>query len=250
MLLPRGVERVVEEADLPVRARRPELLLQPRELRLVHVVAVQREEARAALGRLERVVALAAHVEPGVEALIRVVVVAERRVELDSGVEQRAVGLLELPAVVAWIVAPVDVVSQHEHELEWEIRPPLRQQARDVVLARLAGAAVADHRESQRPLLQRQRERCRGGRGGGRRYGRRARRQQRAEQQESGDRLRRAHGGDAHPTISFRKSTTRLACESWRIRWPPTKRYSSGSGSFGSLARRSGGTVDSGAPSG
>ena len=70
-----------------------------------------------------------------------------------------------------------------------------------------------------------------------------------ARQRQEQGRLHRprAHG---HATVSFRKSTTRLASESSRIRWPPTKRYSSGSGSFGSFASRSGGTIDSGAPSG
>ena len=48
VLVARRVERVMEERDLPVGAARRQLLLQPGELGLVHVVAVEREE-RAAL---------------------------------------------------------------------------------------------------------------------------------------------------------------------------------------------------------
>jgi hypothetical protein len=53
---------MVEEGDLPVRAARRQLLFQPVGLRLVHVVAVEREETDARL-RPERVEALAVHVE-------------------------------------------------------------------------------------------------------------------------------------------------------------------------------------------
>jgi hypothetical protein len=69
----RRVRRSTSDPPPVVGAR--ELFFDPLQLRLVHVVAVQREEACVAL--LERVEAFAIHVERLVEALCRVVVVAQ-----------------------------------------------------------------------------------------------------------------------------------------------------------------------------
>src|SRR5687767_7532260 len=64
----RRVQRVMKEAYLPVAARARELLLEPLELRFVHVVAIQREEANSVLW-FEGVESLAAHIEEFVPLL-------------------------------------------------------------------------------------------------------------------------------------------------------------------------------------
>jgi hypothetical protein len=90
---------------------------------------VSSEEAHAALGQLrypafgrpEGVVTLASHVEELVEALVRVVVIAEAGAEDHSGVEERLVGGLELARHLRGGVRPVDVVADHDHEIEGEL---------------------------------------------------------------------------------------------------------------------------------
>ena len=168
------VQGVVEEGDLPVGARGRELLRQPVELRLVQVAGVEREEAHAPLGHvrgsapglLERVVALASHVEGLVEAFGRVVVVAEHGTEDDSRVEERPVGRLELAPHPRGVVRPVDVVAEQEHEGEGEqaverghllrhVDPPLR-----------VPPHVADHGESNGAVGSRHGERADDGRSG------------------------------------------------------------------------------------
>ena len=64
----------------------------------VQVGDLEREEADVLLRRLERVIELAVHVEQRRRCCSRVVVVAERGVELDAVIEQRLVGDLELRA--------------------------------------------------------------------------------------------------------------------------------------------------------
>src|SRR5688572_16895347 len=78
------IQRVVEERDLPVGTRGTQFFVEPLELLTRHVVAVEREQAdtgTAKLVLLERVEALAVHVETLVVNLIRVVVIAQGRVE-------------------------------------------------------------------------------------------------------------------------------------------------------------------------
>src|SRR5262245_42504308 len=67
----RRVEWVMEEADLPVGSAGRQLLLEPVQLGLVHVVAIEGEEPDAKLWP-ERVEPLAVHVEALVEPLVRV----------------------------------------------------------------------------------------------------------------------------------------------------------------------------------
>ena len=209
-----------------------------------------RRSGRRRCGRLEGVVALAVHVELLVEALVGVVVVAERRVELHSRVEQRAVGLLELLDVVARVVA------------RRRCCPPSSARTRSGKSARHSASSRATSlwaavpvplspmtaKRSEPSLSGSARGAVAAAAAGGEAGGALAAASVPARSRASILDPRACRGG--HATTSFRKSTTRLASESWRIRCPPTKRYSSGSGSFGSLASRSGGTVDSGAPSG
>ena len=181
----RRVQGVMEERDLPVGARGGKLLLQPVELRLVQVGGVEGEEAHAAFGQLrdpafgrpEGEVTLASHVEELVEALVRVVVVAEGGTEHDSGVEERLVGGLELVRHVRRRVGPDDVVSHHDHEIEGELLVERDHLRRHLVLRLRARPRIAHHRESDGTVLPREGERagdgrlgrgrCAEGRGGG-----------------------------------------------------------------------------------
>jgi hypothetical protein len=108
--------------------------------------AVEHEEARASLR--ERVVALTVHVERLVVALRGVVMVPERGVEGHLCVEQDLVGLLELVDEILRALAAVDVVAQHDHELEGKHLPRRCEPLPDLVLRRRARACVADDGEA------------------------------------------------------------------------------------------------------
>ena len=160
----RRIERVMQQRDLPFRTRLRRFMLEPLHLRSIEIRAVQGEKPHARVPprdrihrRREGVIAIAIHVERLVEHLLRIVVIAEHRVELDAGVEQQLVRLLELQPVVLRRGGPlVDIVARHQHELEVEalaIRDHLRGH---FVLGRPAAAAVADHGELDRPVLVRE----------------------------------------------------------------------------------------------
>src|ERR1035438_9630309 len=85
----------MEEDNLPIAAGCRELLLKPLDLLRRRVGAVESEEADIRL-RAERVVELPFHVEQLVEPLLACVMVAQRRVELHAGIQQRLVAQLEL----------------------------------------------------------------------------------------------------------------------------------------------------------
>src|SRR5258706_11336402 len=107
---------MMEVTDLPVILRLPQRALDPRELSRVHEIAVDYEEPNIAFG--VRVVTHAAHVEWRISLLTRIVVVPERGVELDAGVQQRPVGFLELADEVPGILTSVEIVAQHDDQLE------------------------------------------------------------------------------------------------------------------------------------
>src|SRR5688572_15247768 len=113
-----GIEWMVEVGNLPVRTRRGQLLLQPGDLLRIQVVAVQHEEAGISL--LEGAVALSAQVERLVEFLVGIIVVAQRGVELNSGVEQGLVGPLEFLGEILGTLRAVDVVAQQDRKGERE----------------------------------------------------------------------------------------------------------------------------------
>jgi len=145
----RGVDRMMEVHDLPVRAARRQLLFDPLQLGAIHVIAVERKEPYAGPGP-EGVVPLAVHVEQLEHALIRAVVIAERRVELDALVEDGLVGNLELLLEVARAFAAIHVVAHHQHELVREALIDVGEHLREPVLIRISSAAVTDDREPQR----------------------------------------------------------------------------------------------------
>ena len=102
------------------------------------------------------------HVERRVVNLRRIVVVAEHRVELDAGVEQRLVGLLEFQAIVfRRRRSLVNVVTTHQHEAEIEPLAIGLHLRGDCVLLRRSASAVADDGELDGQFLVRKRQRVR-----------------------------------------------------------------------------------------
>jgi hypothetical protein len=137
----------MKEHDLPSRAARCQLLVEPVELCLVDVVAVEREEPDA-IPRSETIEALAVHIERLVVPLQGgVVMVAERGIELYAGIQQWFIRNRKLLIEVARPLAAVDVVAHHDDEIEEIACAPRRQLVRDATLVLIAGACVADHRE-------------------------------------------------------------------------------------------------------
>ena len=85
--------------------------------------------------------------------------IAERRVELHAGIEQRLVRLFELRSIVFLAGRSfVDVVAGHQHELVVEALAIRHHLGRDFVLRLVAAAAVADNRELDRAVGVGQRE--------------------------------------------------------------------------------------------
>ena len=146
-------------------SERSQRVLEPVHLGRGDVRAVEHEELDVALP--ERVEALAVHVEGLVEALRRLVVVAERGVELDARIEDRFVRPLELSHEVGGTLAAVHVVAEHQHELERKPRARLGQELGDVVLCASAGSGVADDGELHGVLFVPEHRAAGGGAGGG-----------------------------------------------------------------------------------
>ena len=76
--------------------------------------------------------------------------VAERGVELHAIIEQRLVRLLEFVDVVDLPLAAIQVVAQHDRELERKPRARLHDFLRHVVLIAVARSAVADDQKLHR----------------------------------------------------------------------------------------------------
>ena len=246
----RRIERMMEEGNLPLRVRLRQLLLEPALLVLVHVVAVEREEADVLL--LIGVEALAVHVEGLVEALVRIVVIAERRIELDVGVEQRLVRALELRDEVLRPLGAVHVVAEHDRELvrEHASAPSTsarrRRSARD---RRCRCRRCTRNFTESLPIggctsTARRHRGAAGGRGccpvmacadrGERPAAPTERRRMRTGSFFMIDSRQLGMVG----TTSRRMSTIRLALTSRRIRLRPTMRYSSSGGRSGQLAQQ------------
>ncbi len=84
--------------------------------------------------------------------------VANRRLERHPGVEQRFVRLLELGAIVSGGMAVVDVVAEHEDQVERELLPPHDHLLRHGVLRFVAAPRVTDDCKPDRTGLLRQRQ--------------------------------------------------------------------------------------------
>ena len=146
---------MMEKTDLPAGSRIRKFLIEPLQLLGIEVVAVESEEVNIAL--LERIVLLAVHIEKFIEALIGIVMVPERSVKLDAGIEQGLVGDLELLLQVGWSFAPVDVVSQHDHKIKRKFLVKLQHPLRDLVLRSVSGSHISDDRKTNRAGLEGQR---------------------------------------------------------------------------------------------
>src|SRR5699024_9671808 len=122
----RGVDRMEEVDNPPPAAGLLEAFLQPGQLLGVECAAVEDVETNTAapqpaeglIAAPERVVARLAQVEVTVSNLRRNVVVPYRRPKCDAAVQKCLVRALELRRVVLGRVTVVDVVAQHEHEVE------------------------------------------------------------------------------------------------------------------------------------
>jgi hypothetical protein len=141
-----GVDGVVKITDFPERFRPGQLLLQPGQLSGVEPPAVEHEEPDAGAGKpsqpalvaAERVVAAPFHVEAAVVDLAGRIVIPNRGVKCDAGIEQRAVRLFELGDVILRRVGRIDVVPEHHDEVEGELRAPRDHLPRDLVLRLVA----------------------------------------------------------------------------------------------------------------
>ena len=142
----RRIQGVMKEADAPLRTGAPKRAVEPRDLGLVGgMVAVQDHEARVAFGK--RVVEPIGHVKRLVVLLELPVVIPEGRVEQHTALQQPLIRFGKL----ALVVVVVEVVSQHQHEGEAPSGGEIAEhRVGDVLLRRVAAAAVADQREAGR----------------------------------------------------------------------------------------------------
>ncbi len=147
---------MMEKRDLPIRPCVLHFFLEPGELIRVHVVAVQREKAHVAL--LEAVIALAAHVEQLIVALIGVVVIAERCIELYPGIQQELVGNFKLLFIIPGAAPAVDVVADHNHKIEGELLARFDHSLGDLVLGPVSRTHVTNHSEPDGVRFQRELE--------------------------------------------------------------------------------------------
>ena len=139
----------MEEADLPVLISGIlQLLLQPGELLGVHVIAVEGEEADISF--FKSVVTRSIHIENFVQALIRIVVIPQRRVEFDACVQQGLIRHLELLFKILGAAAAVDVVSEHDHEIEGKSLPDAGHLLGYLILRLFTGSHVAYGGEADR----------------------------------------------------------------------------------------------------
>ena len=110
---------MMKVANLPCRARVPELLFQPLQLLRVHIITIQSKETAVAFR--VGIIFPPVHVEPFVEALVGIVVVPQCGIEFHASVEQRFVRAFELFVKPKRGIRSVNIVSQHEDELEGEL---------------------------------------------------------------------------------------------------------------------------------
>ena len=76
--------------------------------------------------------------------------IAQRRVETDAGLEQRSIRPFELVDEIIRVLPTVEVVAEHDHELERKRRAGRSHLLADVELRLRAAAVVADDGKLQR----------------------------------------------------------------------------------------------------
>ena len=146
----------MEVDDLPGAVRRLELLFEPLDLLRHRIGALEHEEADVRLRR-ESVIELPLHVEQLVVALFARVVVAERRVELHTGIQERLIGQLELVLKILGALRSVQVVPDEHDDLVLEPLAEFDHLFGELVLRPVACAEVSEHGELERVGLVRQR---------------------------------------------------------------------------------------------
>src|SRR5438128_1747269 len=147
---------MMEIDDLPVAARRLQLLVEPLDLLRHRIGAFEHEEADVRLRR-EGVIELPLHIEQLVVALFARVVVAERRVELHTGIQERLVRQLELVLKILGALRSVQVVPHEHDELVLEPFTEFYHLLGELVLGPIARAEVTENGELERAVLVRQR---------------------------------------------------------------------------------------------
>src|SRR5579871_1840172 len=133
---------MVKEADLPGGIRIGQRFAEPLQLVGVHVIAIQGEEL--GVPPLERIITFAVHVKRLIKALVGIVVVPQRGIEFYAGGKQRLIRVLKLFLEVVGTLASIEVIAQHNDEIERKGPVRVSQLLAHLVLGLLAGAAVAN----------------------------------------------------------------------------------------------------------
>jgi hypothetical protein len=151
MPLARGIQWMMEETDLPFLPGIAQLLFQPLELRLIHVVAVEGKKPYSVFG-LEVIVTLPIHVEQLIKPLVGTIVISQGGIELDACIQKGLERTLEFPLVVSRPFTTVKVISQHDHKLKGKLCPIVGELCSYFILPFPTGSAVSDDRETNRIL--------------------------------------------------------------------------------------------------
>src|SRR5262245_50857647 len=139
---------MVKECDLPIRTGTRQFFLQPIDLFLVHVVAVQGKETDT-FARLERVEPLTVHIEVLVEPLIWVIVIPQRGVEFHPTRQQPFIRAFELLHKIVRLLAAVKVIPHHENNIEGKRAVKTCKLFGDLILLMSAGSRVANDSEME-----------------------------------------------------------------------------------------------------
>src|SRR5262245_30213152 len=119
---------MVKDGDLPSRRRSAQGLLQPTGLSCIEIRGIDHEEFRKSVALLNRVIALAAHVEERVLALVLPsvldIMIAEHGVKVDALRNQWRKRTLEVLIEMASAAVRVNIVTGSNHQIER--RPPMR----------------------------------------------------------------------------------------------------------------------------
>src|SRR6266545_4024176 len=158
----RGIDGVMEDSDLPLGRRLLQHAFEPAGLGHVESGRIDHEKFGQPVAFFDCVVALAAHVEERVPALVSSpvshVVVPEHGVKLHALPDQSSVGALEFLFEVPPAAVRVDVVAHGDHEIEGRGLVVSQHLSRDSGLVVVAGPEIADCDEFDLVLRRRRAE--------------------------------------------------------------------------------------------
>src|SRR5215813_3704410 len=158
--LSRGVDWMMEDRDLPFCRGLLQYALKPTSLGRVKIGRVHHEEFGQSVAFFDRVIALTAHVELRVMALVLApvlhVVVSEHGVKLHAFSNKAGVGALEFLCEMTTAAVRVDVVPHCDHQIERRGLVISQYLRRDPGLAVVAGSEIANRGEFN-PVLRRRR---------------------------------------------------------------------------------------------